>query len=156
MIKLLLKSKQKKTKDGKKKFRTYFTDVMIVVKGEESKGKQRKTITVRFDKDCPNTKNLVRGYITVDEKDVDMPYKWQIVKKDDKDSYPSIYIRKFENYEEVKGKSTIEFLLDEDETEETVIDESAIEEAEEGEFEDVIEEETEELNENSGDEDLPF
>lgn len=126
MVKLLLKSKKKQTKDGRQ-FRTYFTDVMIVVKGEESKGKQRKTLTVKFDKDCPNTSKLVRGYLTIDEKDIDLPFKYQIVEKDGKPSYPSIFIRKFENYEEVKGKSTIEFLTEEDETEETVIDDEAVE-----------------------------
>lgn len=129
-IKLLLKSKKKQTKDGKKKFRTYFTDVMIVVKGEESKGKQRKTLTVKFDKDCPNTSQLVRGFLTVDEKDIDMPFKYQIQKIDGKDSYPTIFIHKFDSYEEKKGASTIEFLTDEDETEDTVIDEEDIEEVE--------------------------
>ena len=129
MIKLLLKSKKKQTKDGRK-FRTYFTDVMIVVKGEEEKGKQRKSLTVKFDKDCPNTSNLVRGYLTINEKDVDLPFKYQIVEKDDKPSYPSIFIRKFESYEEVKGKSTITFLTEEDETEDTVIDDEEVEEVE--------------------------
>lgn len=129
MVKLLLKSKKKQTKDGRQ-FRTYFTDVMIVVKGEESKGKQRKTLTVKFDKECQGVSKLVRGYLTVNEADIDMPFKYQIVQKDGKDSYPSIYIRKFENYEEKKGASTIEFLTDEDETEDTVIDEEAVEEVE--------------------------
>ena len=131
MIRLLLKSKKKQSKDGRQ-FRTYFTDVMIVVKGEESKGKQRKTLTVKFDKDCPNTSKLVRGFLTVDEKDIDLPFKYQIVEKDGKPSYPSIYIRKFESYEEAKGKSTIEFLTEEDETEDTVIDDEG-EEVEEDE-----------------------
>ena len=129
MVKLLLKSKKKQTKDGRQ-FRTYFTDVMIVVKGEESKGKQRKTLTVKFDKECQGVSKLVRGYLTVNEADIDMPFKYQIVQKDGKDSYPSIYIRKFENYEEKKGASTIEFLTDEDETEDTVIDDEAVEEVE--------------------------
>lgn len=129
MIKLLLKSKKKKAQNGAQ-FRTFFTDVMIAVKGEEEKGKQRKSLTVRFDKSV-DTSKLVRGFLTVDEKDIDLPFKYQIIEKDGKPSYPSIYIRKYESYEEAKGKSTIEFLTDEDETEDTVIDES----------DDVIEEE---------------
>lgn len=128
MVKLLLKSKKKQTKDGRQ-FRTYFTDVMIVVKGEESKGKQRKTLTVKFDKECKGVSKLTRGYLSVKESDIDMPFKYQIVQKDGKDSYPSIFIRNFEEYEEVKGKSTIEFIT-EDETEETVIDDEAVEEVE--------------------------
>ena len=127
MIKLLLKSKKKQTKDGKKKFRTYFTDVMILVKGEEEKGKQKKTITVRFAESV-DTSKLIRGYLNVDEKDIDLPFKYQVIEKDGKPSYPSIYIRKYESYEEKKGTSTITFLTEEDETEETVIDEEDVEE----------------------------
>ena len=121
MMKLLLKSKKTKSSNGAQ-FRTFFTDVMIVVKGEEEKGKQRKSITVRFDKSV-DTSKLVRGFLTVDEKDIDLPFKYQIIEKDGKPSYPSIFIRKYDSYEEKKGNSTIEFLTDEDETEETVIDE---------------------------------
>ena len=130
MIKLLLKSKKKKASNGAQ-FRTFFTDVMIVVKGEESKGRQRKSVTVRFDKSV-DTSKLVRGYLTVNEKDVDLPFKYQIIEKDGKESYPSIFIRKYESYEEKKGASTIEFITEEDETEDTVIDDDdAIEEDEE-------------------------
>lgn len=132
-ITLLLKSKKKQTKEGRQ-FRTYFTDVMMIVKGEESKGKQRKTLTVKFDKDCPNVSKLVRGLLTVDEKDIDLPFKYQIQEKDGKPSYPHIYIRKFEKYEEQKGKSTIQFITEEDETEDTVIDD-------EDESSDVVEDE---------------
>lgn len=120
-IKLLLKSKKKKTEKGAS-FRTFFTDVNIVVKGEEEKGKQRKSITVKFDKDCKGVGDLVRGILTVDEKDIDLPFKYQIQEKDGKPSYPHIYIRNFDSYEEQKGKSTIEFITEENDTEETVID----------------------------------
>lgn len=134
MIKLLLKSKKKKASNGAN-FRTYFTDVMIVVKGEEDKGPQRKTITVKFAEGV-KTSDLVRGYLTCDEKDVDLPFKYQVLEKDGKPSYPIIYIRKYENYEEKKGQSTIKFITEE-ETEDTVIDEvesdDVIEEAEEDE-----------------------
>lgn len=120
-MKLLLKSKKKKASNGAQ-FRTFFTDVMIVVKGEEEKGKQRKSITVRFDKSV-DTSKLVRGFLTVDEKDIDLPFKYQIIEKDGKPSYPVIFIRKYDAYEEKKGNSTIEFITEEDETKDTVIDE---------------------------------
>lgn len=127
-VKLLLKSKKKKAKNGAQ-FRTFFTDVMILVKGEEEKGKQRKSLTVKFDK-AVNTTNLIRGYLTVDEKDIDLPFKYQVLKREDgSESYPIIFIRKYENYEEKRGNSTITFLTEEDETEETPIDEE-IEEVE--------------------------
>lgn len=128
-VKLLLKSKKKKAKNGAQ-FRTFFTDVMILVKGEESKGKQKKTLTVKFDKGV-NTSNLIRGYLTVEEKDIDLPFKYQVLKREDgSDSYPIIYIRNYSNYEEKRGNSTITFLTEEDETEETVIDDEEVEEVE--------------------------
>ena len=128
-VKLLLKSKKKKAKNGAQ-FRTFFTDVMILVKGEESKGKQKKTLTVKFDKGV-NTSNLIRGYLTVDEKDIDLPFKYQVLKREDgSDSYPIIYIRNYSNYEEKRGNSTITFLTEEDETEDTVIDDEEVEEVE--------------------------
>ena len=58
-----------------------------------------------------------------DEKDIDLPFKYQIIEKDGKPSYPVIFIRKYESYEEKKGNSTIEFITDEEETKDTVIDE---------------------------------
>ena len=129
-IKLLLKSKKKTTSDGKKQFRTYFTSVLILVKGEEEKGKQRKTLTVRFDESV-NTKDLVRGIVVCDEKDIDLPFKYQVQHKDGKDTYPYIYIRKIKSYEEKRGQSSIEFCLeDEEETEDTVIDEEVEEQPE--------------------------
>ena len=135
MQKLLLKSKKKKAKNGAQ-FRTFFTDVMILLKGEEEKGKQKKTLTVKFDKTV-NTSELVRGYLTVDEKDIDLPFKYQVLKREDgSDSYPVIYIHKYEKYEEKRGSSTITFLTEEDETEETAIDEDEVEEVEDEEVED--------------------
>lgn len=120
-VKLLLKSKKKQTKDGKE-FRTFFTSVMILVKGEEEKGKQRKTLTVKFAEGV-KTKDLIRGIVTCDAKDIDLPFKYQIKEKNGKPSYPSIYIRNYKSYEEKRGESSIEFITDEDETEDTVIDE---------------------------------
>ena len=133
MVKLLLKSKKKRAKNGAQ-FRTFFTDVMIVVKGEESKGRQKKTLTVKFDK-AVDTSKLIRGFITCEDADIDLPFKYQVkTKEDGKVSYPTIYIRKIASYEENKGKSTIEFITEESETEDTVIDED--EEVEEVESED--------------------
>lgn len=122
MLELLLKSKKKTNQNGAE-FRTYFTDVMILVKGEEDKGKQKKTLTVKFDKSV-DTRNIIRGIVKVEEKDIDLPFKYQVKEKDGKESYPTIYIRKIASYEERKGASTIEFLLEENDTEETVIDDN--------------------------------
>ena len=122
MLELLLKSKKKTNQNGAE-FRTYFTDVMILVKGEEEKGKQKKTLTVKFDK-AVDTRNIIRGIVKVEEKDIDLPFKYQVKEKDGKESYPTIDIRKIAEYEVRKGASTIEFLLEENDTEETVIDDN--------------------------------
>lgn len=133
MVKLLVKSKKKKNASTGAQFRTYFTDVMIVVKGEEAKGKQRKTVNVRFDKTV-DTKNIVRGIITCNEADIDLPFKYQVITKENgKESYPTIFIRKYESYEEKRGASTIEFITDEEETADTVIDEDEVEVTDESE-----------------------
>lgn len=123
MKQLLLMSKQQKTKDGKRKFRKFFTRVMILVKGEEAKGKQKKSLTVRFA-DGIKTDDYIRGILTVEDSDIEMPYQWAITKKDDgTDRYPSIYVKKVKKFEPRLSDSTIEFCLeDEKETEDTDID----------------------------------
>lgn len=123
MKQLLLMSKQQKTKDGKKKFRKFFTRVMIQVKGEEEKGKQKKSLTVRFA-DGIETKDFIRGILSVEDADIEIPYQWAITKTDDgKDRYPSIYVKKVAKFEPRLSESTVEFCLeDEKETEDVDIE----------------------------------
>ena len=129
MIKLLLMSKQQTRADGRSKFRKFFTSVYIEVEGEEEKGLQEKSITVKFDK-AVDTSKFIRGILTVDEKNIDIPYRYKVreVTLEDgtvKKSYPHIYIKKVESYEERKPKTTAQFnLMDEAETEETDIDDT--------------------------------
>lgn len=129
MVQLLLMSKQAKTKDGKK-FRRFWTKALILVKGEESKGKQEKSLTVKFDEGI-TTKDFVRGILTCEEKDIDLPFVYQIKKDENgKDRYPYIQVHKVAKFEERKPKSTIEFKLDdEEETEDVNIDGEDLEEA---------------------------
>ena len=127
MLKMLLMSKQQTRPDGKSKFRKYFTYVDIEVEGEEDKGLQTKSVTVKFDKSI-DTSRFVRGILTVKEENIDIPYRYKIkeVELEDgtvKKTYPHIYIKKVESYEERKPKTTAQFnLMDEAETEETEID----------------------------------
>ena len=127
MLKMLLMSKQQTRPDGKSKFRKYFTYVDIEVEGEEDKGLQTKSVTVKFDKSI-DTSRYVRGILTVKEENIDIPYRYKIketVQEDGtvKKTYPHIYIKKVESYEERKPKTTAQFnLMDEAETEETEID----------------------------------
>ena len=122
MITLLLLTKNQSTKDGRK-FKKFFTRVKIEVKGEEEKGLQPKTLTVKFA-DGVKVDKLGRGLITCKEEDIELPYKFQITKneKTGKDQYSYIYIKGYDNFEPRKPKSTVQFdLLDEDETEEIEI-----------------------------------
>lgn len=123
MKQLLLMSKTQKTKDGKKKFRKFFTRVMIQVKGEEDKGKQKKSLTVRFAEGI-ETKDYIRGILSVEDNDIEIPYQWAITKTDDgKDRYPSIYVKKVAKFEPRLSETTVEFCLeDEKETEDVDIE----------------------------------
>lgn len=125
-MKFFIYSKNKKTKEGRA-FRAYWTYMMIVVKGEESKGKQRKAINVSFLQGVDHTK-VVRGIL---DADIDAPFIYEIKKdeKTGKDRYPSIWVKRIDSYEskdrqheqsdffteEVKGDETPE-LSDEQDT----------------------------------------
>lgn len=125
VTKLLLMSKNQKMANGKKTFKKFFTAVKIEVEGEEDKGLQSKTMTVKFDSSI-DTKDYTRGILTVDLKDIDIPFRYRIkeVMLEDgttKKVYPHIFIKKVISYEERKPKSTAVFdLLDEKEDEEEV------------------------------------
>ena len=127
LVKFLLMSKNQSRADGKSKFKKFFTSVNIVVKGEEEKGQQKKTLTVKFDKTI-DTSNFVRGIVSVREDNIDIPYKFEIKEIQQADGtikkrYPHIYVKKVETFEPRKTKSTATFnLLDEGETEEIEID----------------------------------
>ena len=128
LVKMLLMSKQQTRADGKSKYRKFFTYMDIEVKGEEDKGLQLKSITVKFDKTI-DTSKFIRGIITLDENDYDAPYRYEVkeeVQPDGtvKQKYPHIFIKKIVSYEDRKPKSTGQFnLMDEADTEETEIEE---------------------------------
>lgn len=122
--KLLLMSKMNQTADGRK-FRKFFTSMNIVVKGEEEKGLQQKTLNVKFDEKV-NTKDFVRGIVQVDENKIEIPYKWEVKEdtKTGKKRFPTIWIKEIVMYTPKLAKSTGTFnLLDEEETDEVVISE---------------------------------
>lgn len=123
--KLLLMSKINQTADGRK-FRKFFTTMNIIVKGEEEKGLQQKTLNVKFDKEI-STKDFVRGIVQVDENKIEIPYKWEVKEdpKTGKKRFPTIWIKEIVMYTPKLAKSTGTFnLLDEEETDEVVISES--------------------------------
>ena len=129
ITKMLLMSKNQTRADGKSKFRKFFTYMDIEVKGEEDKGLQTKSLTVKFDKTI-DTSKFIRGVITLDENDYDAPYKYEVKEEVQQDGsvklkYPRIYVKKIIKYEDRKPKSTGQFnLMDEAETDEIEIDDN--------------------------------
>lgn len=113
----------KTTKDGKS-FVSYFTPVMIVVKGEEEKGEQQKGLTLNFSKESDKKLpvNFNGGILEVKGEDVIMPFVYEIKQKDGKDVYPNVYIKDFQSIQPLpQRKNTCRFLVDEDDTEDTEI-----------------------------------
>ena len=121
MKKLLLMTKNYTTKDGRK-FKRYFTHVNIIVEGEEEKGLQKKSMTIKFSRDV-DTKPLKRGILVVADSDISIPYKWKIKESHDengnlKTEYPVIYIKGYESFEERHPETTAKFDLEDEADEE--------------------------------------
>ena len=117
-VKLLLMSKLENGQN-RQKFRKFFTCMNILVKGEEDKGLQEKTLNVKFKREV-NTNGFIRGIVEVKEDKISIPFKWEIKidEKTGKKKYPTIWIDEIVNYEQRLAKSTGTFnLKDESETE---------------------------------------
>lgn len=108
-MKLFIYSKKKKTKEGRE-FTSYWAYMMLTVKGEESKGKQRKSVNVSFTKDT-NPKNITRGVL---EGEFDCPRIYEVKEKDGKAKYPTIYVTKIDKFTEQKWHARQEDLIAED------------------------------------------
>lgn len=103
----VLSKKCEVEKDGKKRtFLTYFTPVKITVKGEEEKGLQRKTLSVKFVQECriPEPKNFLLT-VDLDKKQISIPnvYEIKVNDKGEKE-YPTVWIRGYESYKELHRK----------------------------------------------------
>lgn len=126
LIKIQLTRLNKKSKDGKRKWVEFRTPMMLVVKGEEEKGKQKKWVTVSFDESI-NTKELSRGELTVKVADISFPKIYEITDKEDengeiKKKYPRVYVNAYKEFREIEREIENPFITDEPETEETEID----------------------------------
>lgn len=111
--------------DGKKKFRTFYTKMNLLVKGEEEKGKQNKSVTVKFTSDV-NSKNISRGLLTCTVKDVGFPRVYEITEEKQEDGsvkkiYPVVWIRGYKSFEEKEYDVENPFITDDEETEESEI-----------------------------------
>ena len=122
LVTLIIKSKTVKSKDGKKKFRTFRTPMNLIVRGEEEKGKQVKEVTVKFVSDV-DTKNITNGKLTCYVRDLGFPSKYYEVTEDENGEkvYPTVWIRGYKSFEEVERDIENPFVSDEKETPESEI-----------------------------------
>lgn len=135
MLKVKVLSKQVTVeKDGKKKsFLRYFTHVKMVVKGEEEKGKQLKSLTVKFTEDV--SKQLPKGarffYLGLEKplEQLSCPRVYEVKIEQDKDGneikkFPVVWIRGYDKYEDIPMKpitDDVDFETEDVTTEETEI-----------------------------------
>lgn len=128
LIKIEITKLNKKSKDGKKKWVEFRTPMMLVVKGEDEKGKQKKWVTVKFDESI-NTKELSRGVLTVRVADISFPKTYTITEDEDgKKKYPVVWINAFKEFREVEREIDNPFLTDEPDTEEVNIETEEVKE----------------------------
>jgi len=128
IIKILVTSRKRKSKDGKKKWIQFLTPMHLVVKGEESKGKQKRWVTVQFcgEKVKKGAEDIItRGTIDVKVADINYPKIYEITKDENgKDVYPVVKVFGFSNFDEKLIEMENPFIT-EDETEETAIEDVA-------------------------------
>lgn len=119
-MRFFIYSKNKKSKEGRT-FRSYWAYMNIIVKGEEEKGKQRKSITVSFLQGVDHSK-ITRGVL---DADIDAPFIYQVRpdEKTGKDRYPTIWVKHINSFtpKEAQHQQSDFFLEDEGETEETEV-----------------------------------
>lgn len=122
-IKILVFSKQGKVKG--KTFFNYRTSMNIVVKGEEDKGLQKKTVDVKFRQtaNIPGKtigKDYLRGYLVCEDSKVDAPIVWAIKEVVNEDGetvrkYPAVWISEVKGYTEAEKRAAQSAFVLEDE-----------------------------------------
>lgn len=116
-IKLQIFSKKvNATVNGKaRSFNTYFTKMNLIVVGEEEKGRQIKYVTVKFRKNV-DASMIKRGYIICDQKDVNAPFKYEVITNPDGSKvYPTLWIRGYKTYiERVQTHVQNEFITEDE------------------------------------------
>ena len=114
-------------KKGKNTIPTFYTKMNLIKVGEEEKGKQICSVTVKFTSDV-DSRNVTNGMLTAYVKDVGFPHKYEIKKdvpQEDgtvKNEYPTVWIRGFKSFEEIERDVENPFVTDETETEESEIE----------------------------------
>lgn len=121
-MKIKVLSNERKTADGRK-FTGFFTPVSIMVKGEEDKGVQEKTLTIKFSENASKKlpAKFKSGIIECKGEDVVAPYVYEVKQKEDgTPDYPFVTIKDLISVSPLKPReNTCTFLVDEEETEES-------------------------------------
>ena len=107
-------------KNGKKlkrSFDTFYTKMKLVKSGEEDKGIQEVWVNVKFRKEV-DTKNLKSGYLVVDSKQLNAPFKYEIKKDEDGNNvYPEVWVREIKKFIPIEvNHQQNEFVTEEDVT----------------------------------------
>lgn len=109
---------------GKNKIPTFYTKMKLLVKGEEEKGKQLKSVTLKFRSDV-DSKNVTSGLLTCVVSDVGFPRVYEIIENEDgTKEYPIVWIRGFKSFEQVERDIENPFVTDEEETDEIEIEDN--------------------------------
>lgn len=129
IIKIMVTSSKRKSKDGKRKWLQHRTHINLIVKGEEEKGKQPKWINLTFcGKELNEVamKTVTRGNLYVRVSDIQYPKVYEITKDEEtgKDVYPEVKVFAFKRFEEVLKEVENPFITDESDTEEVEIEEN--------------------------------
>lgn len=124
-LKVLSKKITIKKGNSKKTFNRYFTYMMLPVKGEESKGKQRKSVTVKFTQAVKYDERFALVTVDVSKGQISAPKIYEIKQLEDgTKEYPTVWIRGFENVQKIEPKvddNSFDFCLDgEDDSEEEI------------------------------------
>lgn len=94
----IIYKKHMKSPDGSKEWDSFYTYKNILVKGEENRGKQEKSLSVIFD--GIDTKNLSSGFLVVRREDLIQPKIWEIVDGPNGQKwYPKIKVKEIYSFD---------------------------------------------------------
>lgn len=122
LIKLMITIRNRKSGNGQK-WVSIRTKMNLLVKGEEEKGKQDKWVDVKvYDKAYPDNV-LSRGIITAYVRDINYPKVYEITTDENgKKKYPVVKVFAIQGFTPVELEYDNPFVVNEQETEETEID----------------------------------
>lgn len=119
MLTIKILSKQITVKQGNKKrtFPRYFTYMMLPVKGEEQKGKQRKSVVVKFTQAVKFDERFALVTVDVSKGDISAPRIYEVKENAEtgKPEYPTVWIRAVRSVTKIEPKmneSDLDFCLD--------------------------------------------